>query len=206
MAFECGEGLVTGVQKEIALLQGFATSVISDVYGDRLLGTVGLSSYNLGKAHVVGRALTVKVSNGDNLFVHKAIGLLAPNDILVIDGGGDISRALVGELMATRAHAHGAVAFVVDGAIRDVEFFLENKFMCWARGVCLRGPYKNGPGEINIPVVVGGMLVNPGDLVCGDRDGLVAIPPHLVRDVAQLAKEKKHAEEAKLISYANTGK
>jgi len=66
MAFECGEGLVTGVQKEIALLQGFATSVISDVYGDRLLGTVGLSSYNLGKAHVVGRALTVKVSLGAN--------------------------------------------------------------------------------------------------------------------------------------------
>ena len=79
----------------------------------------------ISKPYIQGRALTVKVSNGDNLFVHKAIGLLAPNDILVIDGGGDISRALVGELMATRAHAHGAVAFVVDGAIRDVEFFLE---------------------------------------------------------------------------------
>ena len=206
MALECGKNPAAEVDQGIALLRGLSASVISDVYNDRLLGTVGLDSYNTGQVNVVGRALTVKVSNGDNLFVHKALDIIAPNEILVIDGGSDISRALVGELMAIRARAAGALAFVVDGAIRDTEFFLDNEFMCWARGVCLRGPYKNGPGEINIPVVVGGMLVNPGDLVCGDRDGLVAIPPHLVRDVAQLAKEKKHAEEAKRISYANTGK
>jgi regulator of RNase E activity RraA len=105
------------------LLANLATSLISDAYGDRLLGTVGLSSYNTGHVQVVGKALTVKVAAGDNLFVHKALDLAAPNDILVIDGGGDISRALVGELMATRARGLGALAFVVDGAIRDVDFF-----------------------------------------------------------------------------------
>ena len=183
-------------------LANLATSLISDAYGDRLLGTVGLSSYNTGHIQVVGSALTVKVSDGDNLFVHKALDLAAPNDILVIDGGGDISRALVGELMATRARTLGALAFVVDGAIRDVDFFINNEFLCWAKGVCLRGPYKNGPGQINAPVVVGGMLVNPGDIICGDRDGLIAIPPHLAEQVAQAANEKKQLEDAKRIQFA----
>jgi regulator of RNase E activity RraA len=201
MALECGKNPAAEVDQGIALLRGLSASVISDVYNDRLLGTVGLDSYNTGQVNVVGRALTVKVSNGDNLFVHKALDIIAPNEILVIDGGSDISRALVGELMAIRARAAGALAFVVDGAIRDTEFFLDNEFMCWARGVCLRGPYKNGPGEINIPVVVGGMLVNPGDFVCGDRDGLVAIPPHLAKEVSQAANKKKDAEEAKRVSY-----
>jgi regulator of RNase E activity RraA len=137
------------------------------------------------------------------LFVHKALDLAAPNDILVIDGGGDISRALIGELMATRARGLGALAFVVDGAIRDVDFFINNEFLCWARGVCLRGPYKNGPGQINVPVVVGGMLVNPGDIICGDRDGLIAIPPHLAEQVAQAANEKKQLEDAKRIQFAS---
>jgi regulator of RNase E activity RraA len=184
-------------------LANLATSLISDAYGDRLLGTVGLSSYNTGHVQVVGKALTVKVAAGDNLFVHKALDLAAPNDILVIDGGGDISRALVGELMATRARGLGALAFVVDGAIRDVNFFINNEFLCWARGVCLRGPYKNGPGQINVPVVVGGMLVNPGDIICGDRDGLIAIPPHLAEQVAQAANEKKQLEDAKRIQFAS---
>ena len=184
-------------------LAGIATSIISDVYGDRLLGTVGLSSYNTGHVHVLGRALTVKVAAGDNLFIHKALDLAAPNDILVIDGGGDTSRALVGELMATRARALGALAFVVDGAIRDLDFFANNEFLCWAKGVCLRGPYKNGPGQINVPVVVGGMLVNPGDIICGDRDGLVAIPPHLAENVAQAAKQKEQLEDAKRIQFSS---
>lgn len=184
-------------------LANLATSLISDAYGDRLLGTVGLSSFNTGHVQVVGKALTVKVAAGDNLFVHKALDLAAPNDILVIDGGGDISRALVGELMATRARGLGALAFVVDGAIRDVDFFVNNEFLCWARGVCLRGPYKNGPGQINVPVVVGGMLVNPGDIICGDRDGLIAIPPHLAEQVAQAANEKKQLEDAKRIQFAS---
>ena len=184
-------------------LANLATSLISDAYGDRLLGTVGLSSYNTGHVQVVGSALTVKVAAGDNLFVHKALDLAAPNDILVIDGGGDISRALVGELMATRARGLGALAFVVDGAIRDVDFFFNNEFLCWAKGVCLRGPYKNGPGQINVPVVVGGMLVNPGDIICGDCDGLIAIPPHLAEQVAQAANEKKQLEDAKRIQFAS---
>ena len=184
-------------------LANLATSLISDAYGDRLLGTVGLSSYNTGHVQVVGSALTVKVAAGDNLFVHKALDLAAPNDILVIDGGGDISRALVGELMATRARGLGALAFVVDGAIRDVDFFFNNEFLCWAKGVCLRGPYKNGPGQINVPVVVGGMLVNPGDIICGDRDGLIAIPPHLAEQVAQAANEKKQLEDAKRIQFVS---
>ena len=184
-------------------LANLATSLISDAYGDRLLGTVGLSSYNTGHVQVFGKALTVRVAAGDNLFVHKALDLAAPNDILVIDGGGDLSRALVGELMATRARGIGALAFVVDGAIRDVDFFINNEFLCWARGVCLRGPYKNGPGQINVPVVVGGMLVNPGDIICGDRDGLIAIPPHLAEQVAQAANEKKQLEDAKRIQFAS---
>jgi regulator of RNase E activity RraA len=110
---------------------------------------------------------------------------------------------LLGNMAGTVYGGQVTLAFVVDGAIRDVDFFINNEFLCWARGVCLRGPYKNGPGQINVPVVVGGMLVNPGDIICGDRDGVIAIPPHLAEHVAQAAKQKEQLEDAKRIQFAS---
>lgn len=186
-------------QPGIAALQGLPTSVVSDVLG-RLLGTSGLRPVNRSPVVVCGNAVTVKVRAGDNLLIHKALQLLQPGDVLVVDGEGDTSRALFGEIMMTVARIRGAVGAVMDGAIRDVEAFEEHRFPCWARGVNLRGPYKDGPGTINLPISVGGMLVNPGDVVLGDSDGLVFIPPQIALEAARLGQEKVALEKATIQS------
>ena len=174
----------------IEALRGLPTSVIGDVMGGRIVGTTALRPVNRSPITVCGNAFTVRVRAGDNLLIHKALDLLEPGDVLLVDSEGDISRALVGEIMMTSARVRGAVGFVMDGAVRDVEAFEQHRFPCWARGVSLRGPYKDGPGSINVPVTIGGMVVNPGDVIVGDSDGVVAVPPGLAMEVARKARDK----------------
>ncbi len=182
--------------KAINALRDLPTSVIGDVMGGRLIGTTALRSVNRSSVKVCGNAVTVRVRSGDNLLIHKALDLLEAGDVLVVDGEGDTSRALVGEIMMTSATVRGAVGFVMDGAIRDAEAFEEASFPCWSRGISLRGPYKDGPGSINVAVVIGGMLVNPGDVIVGDCDGVIAVPQRLAAEVAELAHAKvRHERE-----------
>lgn len=187
---------VGGRAADVDALRGLPTSVIGDVMGGRLVGTTALRTINRSPVTACGNAFTVRVRSGDNLLIHKSLDLLQPGDVLVVDGEGDVSRALVGEIMMTTARVRGAVAFVIDGAVRDAEAFEEHRFPCWARGVSLRGPYKDGPGSINVPVSVGGMVVHPGDVVVADTDGVVAIPPALAVAVAAKAREKVGQERA----------
>lgn len=179
----------------VSALQGLPSSVVSDVMG-RLVGTTGLHPVNRSSVSVCGSSFTVRVRAGDNLLIHKALDLLKDGDVLVVDGEADVSRALVGEIMMTSARAHGAIAFVIDGAIRDAEAFEAHQFPCWARGINLRGPYKEGPGAINVAVSVGGMLVAPGDIILGDADGLVAVSPAEALSIASKAREKVTQEKA----------
>jgi RraA family protein len=160
----------------------------------RAIGSVGLTRYN-GRGKLVGVALTVRTRPGDNLMIHKALDLAQPGDVLVVDGGGETTQALVGELMKAYAESRGVVGFVIDGAIRDVAAFMHDDFPCYARGVTHRGPYKDGPGEIHVPVTVGGMVVHPGDIVVGDEDGLVALSPALAPKVLSAARQQAAREE-----------
>lgn len=142
-----------------AIIEGFRgapTPVISDNLG-RLPGAVGLKPYHRG-AKLVGTAFTVRTRPGDNLAIHRALELVGPGDVIVVDGGGDETRALVGEIMKNIAQWRKAEGYVIDGAIRDVAAFAADDFPCYARAVIHRGPYKNGPGEI----------------VVGDEDGVVS--------------------------------
>jgi RraA family protein len=141
----------------------------------RLCGIAGLQPFH-GTRKLVGTAVTVKTRPGDNLAIYKALMDMRPGHVLVVDGGGDLNNALIGELILLYALQRGCAGFVVDGAIRDRKAFLDADFPCYARGVSHRGPYKNGPGAINVAVSVGGQPVNPGDLVVGDEDGVVAFP------------------------------
>lgn len=181
--------------RAIEALLGLPTSVIGDVMGGRLIGTTALRPVNRSPVTVCGNAFTVRVRGGDNLLIHKALDLLEPGDVLVVDGEGDTTRALVGEIMMTSAQMRGALAFVMDGAVRDIDAFEEHRFPCWSRGVSLRGPYKEGPGSINVPVSIGGLLINPGDVVVGDSDGVIAVPRALALQVATLANVKVHQEK-----------
>lgn len=177
----------------IKALEGLATSVVSDVLG-RTIGSVGILPVNKSPVAICGNAVTVKVRPGDNLLIHKALQMLQPGDVLVVDGGGDISRALFGEIMMTVAKAKGAIGGVFDGAIRDVDTFEKHQFPCYARGINLRGPYKDGPGSINTPVSIGGMVVNPGDVILGDCDGIISLSPADAMIAAKLGKEKEGIE------------
>jgi regulator of RNase E activity RraA len=187
---------VSADRSAIESLRGLPSSVVGDVMGGRLIGTTELRPVNRSPVSVCGNAFTVRVRAGDNLLIHKALDLLAPGDILLVDGEGDISRALVGEIMLTSAKKRGALAFVMDGAVRDIDAFEDHRFPCWSRGISLRGPYKDGPGSINVPITVGGMLVHPGDIVIGDSDGIIAVANHLAQEVSRLAHEKvRHEKE-----------
>src|SRR5919206_3995612 len=148
------------------------TSIISDNLA-RLAGSVGLRPFHRA-GRLVGTAFTIKTRPGDNLAIHRALEMVGPGDVIVVDGGGDESRALIGEIMKNIAQWRGAAGYVIDGAIRDVAAFAAGDFPCFARAVIHRGPYKSGPGEINVPVSVGGMVISPGDIVVGDEDGVVS--------------------------------
>jgi len=187
----------------VQALSGLPTSVIGDVMGGRLVGTTALRPINRSLVSTCGNAFTVRVRSGDNLLIHKALDMLEPGDVLVVDGEGDTTRALVGEIMMTSARVRGAVAFVMDGAIRDVDAFETHQFPCWARGISLRGPYKDGPGSINVPVTIGGMAVNPGDIVVGDGDGIIAVPSALALEVAAMAHAKVAHEQATIAAILN---
>jgi RraA family protein len=127
-------------------------------------------------ATMAGPAYTVKTAPGDNLLVHKAIDTAKPGDVIVVDAGGFNDHAIIGELMSARAKQRGVAGMVIWGAIRDSAELGAGSYPVFASGVTHRGPYKNGPGEINVPILMGGMTVNPGDIIVGDADGLVAIP------------------------------
>ncbi len=142
-----------------------------------------------GSTQLLGSAFTVKTRPGDNLMVHKALEMLQPGDALVIDAGGDTTNAILGEIIMHIAIKNGATGIVVDGAIRDAASFSEAGFPCFARGASHRGPYKDGPGEINVPVTVGGAIVRPGDVVVGDADGVVVVPLEEAEELAQKVRK-----------------
>ena len=147
-----------------------------------------------GSTQLLGSAFTVKTRPGDNLMVHKALDMLQLGDALVIDAGGDTTNAILGEIIMHIAIKNGATGIVVDGAIRDAAAFSEAGFPCFARGASHRGPYKDGPGEINVPVTVGGAIFNPGDVVVGDADGVVVVPLDGAEYVAGEAKKVAEKE------------
>ena len=148
---------------------------------------------------LLGTALTVKVPEGDNLMFHKAMDMAQPGDVVMIDAGGDPHRSIFGGLMAAYCKVRGIVGIVVDGSVRDADELAEMEdFAIYAKGVTPNGPYKNGPGEINTPVCVGGVLVYPGDIVVGDRDGVVVIRPEDAPQIAAAARSVV-AKETKLM-------
>ncbi len=177
------------------------TAAIGDAMS-RNVGTYGLRQYHRRLDTVMcGPAVTVRVRPGDNLMIHMALMVVQQGDVLVIDGGGDITQALVGGLIRTTCMAKGVAGIVLDGAVRDLLEWAEEGVPIYARGHTHRGPSKDGPGEINIPVACAGMAVMPGDLVVGDADGVIAIPAAEAAGV--LALTHRHLEREAGIRESN---
>ncbi|SFM18975.1 RraA family protein [Salibacterium qingdaonense] len=152
---------------------------------------------------LVGSALTVKTRPGDNLLVHKAIDMAEPGDVIMIDAGGDLSNAIMGEIMVRISKKKGINGFVVDGAIRDSKEIREMNYPLYSKGVTHRGPYKDGPGEINVPVQIGGTVVNPGDIVVGDMDGIVVVPMEEADDLQRKIQQTIEDERKTMESIEN---
>lgn len=153
---------------------------------------------NANTAKLLGTAFTVKAPAGDNLMVHRALDMLEPGDILVIDGNGDMERSQVGEMMISYAKARGCAGVIVDGVVRDLHGLQKLGIPVYSRGYQANGPYKNGPGEINVPVPCGGVVVFPGDILVGDLDGVVVIHPEDAEDLAVKAQKVWDMEQRML--------
>lgn len=175
-------------------LRGIAVALLSDNLR-RSVGSVGLQPYHRPKA-MAGTAVTVRSRGGDNLTLLRAYEFCRPGDVMVIDCGGDVTNAVLGGILTYYGATIKLSGMVVDGAIRDVAEIRERDFPVYARGVNHRGPYKDGPGEINVPVSIGGMVVNPGDIIVGDQDGLLAFAPSEAPAVIEkaLAQAKREAD------------
>lgn len=154
--------------------------------------------------HMLGTALTIHTTSGDNLLMHKALSDLAqPGDVIVVTGGG-MDRSYCGELMMKCALNKGLAGFAIDGCIRDLEETKASDFPVYAKGVTPQGPYKCGPGEINVPVAFGGQVVFPGDIVVGDQDGMIFIRPNEAEEILEKAIAY-HREEDELNAALDAG-
>jgi 4-hydroxy-4-methyl-2-oxoglutarate aldolase len=175
----------------------YPSSILADVAGRRgaLSGRIAPLAPSMRFA---GPALTVEVRPGDNLMIHAALVLAKPGDVIVVDGKGDLSSALMGEIMCRQAVALGVAAVVIDGAVRDSEAIREMGFPMYAAGLNPNGPTKFVPGRLNHPISVGGVTVNPGDLVVGDADGVTVIERAKAAAVLPLAAEKIAAETKRI--------
>jgi len=154
--------------------------------------------------NLAGPALTVRTRPGDNLMLHKAIDMAQPGDVIVVDAAADLANSLMGELMLAHAIRRGVAGFVLNGAIRDAEAFLERNIPTFAVGVTHRGPYRTGPGEIGLPIAINGTVIEPGDLILGDLDGVVSVPKVDAHDILT-ATIKKHDAETKQMAETEAG-
>jgi len=153
---------------------------------------------------LLGVAFTVRCPAGDNLMLHKAMDLAKPGDVIVVAAAGSMSRSICGDIMSTYCKSRGVVGFIIDGCIRDHdELSAYTDFAVYARGVTPNGPYKNGPGEINFPVSVGGIVITPGDILIGDGDGVVVIRPEEAAGLAKAAAIVHDKEEKQLTAIRN---
>ena len=149
----------------------------------------------------VGPAFTVKARAGDNLALHAALNFCNEGDFLVVSNEEDDTRSLIGEvMMAFLYHQKKIAGIVVDGPIRDIDEIGNWDFPVYCTGTTPGGPYKDGPGEINVPVSCGGVSVNPGDIILADPDGVIVIPRRDAEVVLEDAKKFMAQDAPKLIA------
>lgn len=194
------------IRSDRSMVEAFAeipAAIISDNLNRMVAGGANLRPMHKSGG-LAGTALTVKTRPGDNLMIHKAVDEALPGDVIVVDGGGDLTNSLIGELIVTHARSRGVAGFVVNGAIRDLDALGSDTFPIYAAGVSHRGPYKEGPGEVGVPISLDGMVIEPGDIIIGDLDGVVCVP-RLAAE-ALLPVVRAHVEREKGIRAAIHGK
>jgi regulator of RNase E activity RraA len=179
----------------VAGFREFETPAASDLMNRLYTMRSEIRTLTDPELRLAGPACTVKVFPGDNLMVHKALDVAQPGDVIVIDAGSSPMNAVLGDLISTKARHRGVAGFIVDGLIRDLPAILAlGDFPVFARGVTPIGPLHRGPGEINHPICCGGIVVNPGDIVMGDLNGIVVVPRQIAEDLLASLQAKAAGE------------
>jgi len=180
---------------KLDLLKRIGAATVHEALGQR--GYVDAAIAPLDAAtRIAGPAYTVDATAGDNLMIHYALAEAEPGDVVVVDYKGFMQAAAIGDIMAFSAKTRGLGGIVIDGAVRDAAAVVEMGFAVFCRGLCITGPTKSQPGRVAVPIVVGGCAVQPGDIVVGDRDGLVVVPRGEVDSVLRAAQEREAREAA----------
>ncbi len=188
----------------VEAFRGIPVANIDDNMGR--IAAVDASIFPLNpNAKLLGTAFTVNAPAGDNLLFHKALDMAQPGDVIVLANKGSLSRSLCGEIMSNYAKSRGLAGIIIDGCVRDSAALRELDFPVYAKGVTPNGPYKNGPGEMNFPVSFAGIIINPGDIIVGDADGLLVIRPEDAEELAKKAKAWHDSEEKQLEGILTKG-
>jgi 4-hydroxy-4-methyl-2-oxoglutarate aldolase len=178
-----------------AVIDGLATAGTATVH--EASGRVGYAGSDLRPiqqdARIAGSAVTVLSHPGDNIMIHAAVEVCREGDVLVVVNTAPSTHGMFGELLATSLHTRGVRGLVIDAGVRDTSELRAMGFPVWSRHVSCQGTVKSTAGSVNVPVVLGGLVVNAGDVVCADDDGVVVVP----RADAKWALEQSEARIAK---------
>lgn len=185
----------------IAALSGQAASLVGDAIGRRRIMDNGIRPLALSMK-VCGPAFTVQVRPGDNLMVHAAVMLARKGDVVVVDAGGNCDFGIWGQIVSRAAMARGIAGVVLDGAVRDAADIAADGLPVWSRGINPRGGSRDGPGEIGFPVCCGGLMVEPGDIVVADGDGVCVVPAAELPAAVAGTESRQTIEDARMAAIA----
>lgn len=179
---------------QIQALLAFGTATIHESQGQKGAVDGAIRPLDPGM-RLAGPALTVKCRPGDNLTLHYALTKLEPGQVLVVDAEGFVEAGPWGDVMSCAAMERGAAGLMIDGSVRDSHTIIALGFPVFSRGISIKGTNKRQPGQVGVPVVFGGVLVRPGDIVVGDRDGVVVVLADEVADVIDACQAREEKEE-----------
>lgn len=193
--FRVREEVVRPAKEIVGAFADFDTPEVSDFMNRLYTMSSEIQTVTPDSPFLVGPACTVKVFPGDNLMVHKCLDIAEPGDVVVVDSKS--STAALGDLISTKARHRGIAGFVVDGLIRDLPDIRSlGDFPVFAKGVTPIGPLHRGPGEINYPIAAGGVVVDPGDIIVADRNGVVVVPKAICAELLEQLQAKEAASKA----------